>query len=142
MNRDSFDRSYRTYLTERSSYLELFQRFEQNLIFDEHIRLFDFRLPQGIAILHQLKLPQKLLSSIDTSSGIYQKSTVSSSTSSSSISIDATTSANYSPPINENDIQNPGEMSLLEWITAQVCSLIAQHFFHFSFLLVGKYENR
>ena len=81
---------------------------------------FACRLPQAIEILHQLKLPSKLLALIDTSNGIYQKSTVSSSTSSSSISLDATTSANYSPPMNENDIQNAGEMSLLEWITAQV----------------------
>lgn len=124
LNRDSFDRSYQSYLTERPSYLELIQRFDysfhENLIVN---RLY-FRLPQSIGILQQLKLPQKLVSLIDTSNGIYQKSTVSSSTSSSSISLDATTtSANYSPPINENDIQNPGEMSLLEWITAQVCFL-------------------
>jgi hypothetical protein len=50
---------------------------------------------------------------------MYHKSTVSSSTSSSSISLTATTSTNFLPP-NENDIQTTGDMSLFEWITAQV----------------------
>ncbi len=57
-------------------------------------------LPQATGILQQLKLSEKLIALIDTSNEIYQKSTVSSSTSSSSISLDATTSANYSPSIN------------------------------------------
>ncbi len=82
-----------------------------------------FSLPQAIGILQQLKLPTKLIALIDNSTGIYQKSTVSASTSSSSISLEATTSTNYSPPLNENDMQTPGEMSLLEWITAQVIHL-------------------
>ncbi|CAF4421068.1 unnamed protein product, partial [Adineta steineri] len=47
LNRNSFDRSYQNYLSERSSYLELFQN-----------------LPHAIEILHQLKLPNKLISLI------------------------------------------------------------------------------
>ena len=53
---------------------------------------------------------------------MYHKSTVSSSTSSSSISLSATTSTNLLTQ-NENDIQTAGEMSLYEWITAQVITL-------------------
>jgi hypothetical protein len=78
-----------------------------------------FSLPHAIEILHQLRLPNKLLALLDTSNGMYHKSTVSSSTSSSSISLTATTSTNFLPP-NENDIQTTGDMSLFEWITAQV----------------------
>lgn len=78
-----------------------------------------FSLPRAIEILHQLKLPNKLIALIDNSSGIYNKSTVSSSTSSSSISLEATTSTNYLSQ-NENDVQHLGDMSLFEWITAQV----------------------
>jgi hypothetical protein len=93
-----------------------------------NLKISFFSLPHAIEILHQLKLPNKLIASIDNSSGIYHKSTVSTSTSSSSISLEATTtSTNYSPQ-NENEIQNPGDMSLLEWITAQVILL-----FHFYF---------
>ncbi|CAF1412794.1 unnamed protein product [Adineta steineri] len=105
LNRNSFDRSYQNYLSERSSYLELFQN-----------------LPHAIETLHQLKLPNKLISLIENSNLIYHKSTVSSSTSSSSISLAATTSTNLLTQ-NENDIQVTGDMSLFEWITAQLANM-------------------
>ncbi|CAF3521247.1 unnamed protein product [Rotaria sp. Silwood1] len=102
LNRNSFNRLYQNYISERSSYLELFQS-----------------LPRAIKILHQLKLPNKLIALIDNVNGINYKSTVSSSASSSSISSATTTSSNYVTQ-NENDIQTEGDMSLFEWITAQL----------------------
>ncbi|UJR29899.1 hypothetical protein I4U23_017447 [Adineta vaga] len=105
LNRNSFDRSYQVYLEERESYLELFQS-----------------LPHSIEILHQLKLPNKLTVSIDNSTGIYNRSNVSTSTSSSSISLTATTSTTFLPS-NENESQSIGEMSLFEWITAQLANM-------------------
>jgi hypothetical protein len=126
LNRNSFDRSYQNYLSERPSYLELFQRFLFILFKKLNLKnIIFFSLPQSTEILHQLKLPNKLISLIDNSNGIYQKSTISSSTSSSSISLEATTSTNYIPQ-NENDIQNPGDISLFDWITNQVISFLFQ----------------
>ncbi|CAF1195459.1 unnamed protein product [Rotaria sp. Silwood1] len=105
LNRNSFNRLYQNYISERSSYLELFQS-----------------LPRAIKILHQLKLPNKLIALIDNVNGINYKSTVSSSASSSSISSATTTSSNYVTQ-NENDIQTEGDMSLFEWITAQLANV-------------------
>lgn len=108
--------------------------------FENVISFVDFLKPSPLFI-NKNSLRNDLLQSIHRMESI-KKSTVSSSTSSSLISLDTTTSANYSPPMTENDIQNPGEMPLLQWITAQVCSLIIEYFFHSFFLLVGQYENR
>jgi hypothetical protein len=119
LNRNSFDRLYQNYLSERPFYLELFQRFVLFSTNNETKKISFFSLPHAIETLHLLKLPIKLIALIDNSTGIYHKSTVSTSTSSSSISLEATTSTNYLPQ-NENDNQNPGDMSLYEWITAQV----------------------
>ncbi|CAF3818855.1 unnamed protein product [Rotaria magnacalcarata] len=108
LNRNSFNRLYQNYLSERPSYLELFES-----------------LPFAIKILHQLKLPSKLVASIDNSTGVYYKSTVSSSTSSSSISSTITTSTNYLAQ-NDNDIQTGGDLSLFEWITVQLANVKLQ----------------
>nr|ADD91461.1 Rb1-inducible coiled coil protein 1-like protein [Adineta vaga] len=81
-----------------------------------------YSLPHSIEILHQLKLPNKLTVSIDNSTGIYNRSNVSTSTSSSSISLTATTSTTFLPS-NENESQSIGEMSLFEWITAQLANM-------------------
>jgi len=105
LNRTSFDRLYKNYLSERSSYLELFQS-----------------LPKTIEILHQLKLPQQLISTMDNSHGISQRSTLSSSTSSISLAGTTTTSANYvSHQENENSSNNEN-ISLFEWITTQLAN--------------------
>lgn len=103
LNQNSFDRLYQSYLTERNSYVELFQS-----------------LPESIGILHQLKLPSKLLCLIDNSNLISHRSTISTSTSSSSISVEPTTSTHQSSPTQDNDIQNQGDITLFEWITAQL----------------------
>ncbi|CAF4064310.1 unnamed protein product [Rotaria sp. Silwood2] len=105
LNRNSFNRIYQNYLSERPSYKELFQS-----------------LPRAIKILHQLKLPNKLIALIDNSNGINYKSTVSSSASSSSICSAATISTNYVTQ-NDNDIQTGGDISLFEWVTAQLANM-------------------
>ncbi|CAF1396648.1 unnamed protein product [Adineta ricciae] len=105
LNRNSFDRSYQAYLSERPSYLELFQS-----------------LPNAIEILHDLKLPSKLIALIGNSTGIYNKSTVSTSTSSSSISSSATTSTTVLPQAESED-EITEEMSLFQWITAQLANM-------------------
>ncbi|CAF1106474.1 unnamed protein product [Rotaria sordida] len=111
LNRNSFNRLYQNYLLERPSYLELFQS-----------------LPRAIKILHQLKLPYQLITLIDNSGGINYKSTISSSTSSSSIS-SVTTSTNHSPQ-NDNDTQTRGDMTLFEWITAQLANMKIDDIIH------------
>lgn len=84
--------------------------------------MFINSLPESIGILHQLKLPSKLLCLIDNSNLISHRSTISTSTSSSSISVEPTTSTHQSSPTQDNDIQNQGDITLFEWITAQVRS--------------------
>ena len=126
LNRSSFDRSYQSYLADRSSYLELFQRLDSST-FPSSISAerCHSSLPRAIEVLHQLKLPTKLVSLIDPSNGIYQRSTVSSSTSSSSISLTAATTSSTHPNVslqNESDTQPSAEISLFDWITAQVRS--------------------
>ena len=82
-----------------------------------------FSLPVSVEMLCQLKLPSKLISLIDSFNGTHWKSTVSSSTSSSSVSLAAT--SNSQQQQHEFDIQTREEMSLHEWITAQVRELIS-----------------
>lgn len=94
-----------------------------------------FSLPSTIEILHELKLPNQLISSIDLSHGIYQKSTLSSS---SSISLAETT--NSTQQIDTD--HSPSEtISLFDWITAQVTQLASRLFVKTFDRLVSEHES-
>lgn len=87
-------------------------------------------------ILHQLKLPSKLIALMDNFNAINYKSTLSSSASSSSIS--SVAGANTNNLIqNDNDLQSEGNMSLFEWITAQVIQI----FISFNFIEYHQLEE-